>query len=39
MAIKAGVRQREGWAMKERIRDKVRPMVLVGCGWHGRVGG
>lgn len=23
--IKAGLRQREGWAMKERIRDKVRP--------------
>ena len=24
VCIKAGVRQREGWAMKERMRDKVR---------------
>lgn len=28
VCIKAGVRQREGWAMKERIRDKVRLAVL-----------
>lgn len=34
VSIKAGLRQREGWSMKERIRDKVGRWV----GWGGRRG-